>query len=97
MEVSECHNKTKEDVVEKSSSVREAAPFKLRFPRQNQSSSVAKRRRRRRRPFRCQCSRSLTIEGQLLMLQRCALRKFHVTNGQNTRDQVTSDRRSKRA
>ena len=95
MEVSECHNKTKEDVVEKSSSVREAAPFKLLFPRRNQSSSVAKRRRRR--PFRCRCSRSLTIEGQLLMLQRCALRKFHVTNGQNTRDQVTSDRRSKRA
>ena len=94
MEVSECHNKTKEDVVEKSSSVREAAPFKLRFPRRNQSSSVAKRRRS---PFRCQLSRSLTIEGQLLMLQRCALRKFHVTNGQNTRDQVTSDRRSKRA
>ena len=32
-----------------------------------------------------------------LLLQRCALRKFHVTDGQNTRDQITSDRRSKRA
>ena len=34
-----------------------------------------------------------------LLLQRCALRKFHVrvTVGQNTRDQITSDRRSKRA
>ena len=31
------------------------------------------------------------------LLQRCALRKFHVTDGQNTRDQITSDRRSKRA
>ena len=27
----------------------------------------------------------------------CALRKFHVTDGQNTRDQITSDSRSKRA
>ena len=26
----------------------------------------------------------------------CALRKFHVTDGQNTRDQITRDRRSKR-
>ena len=32
-----------------------------------------------------------------LLLQRCALRTFHVTVGQNTRDQVTSDRTSKRA
>ena len=32
-----------------------------------------------------------------LLLQRCALRKFHVTDGQNTRDQITSDRKSKRA
>ena len=32
-----------------------------------------------------------------LLVQRCALRKFHVTDGQNTRDQITSDRRSKRA
>ena len=30
-----------------------------------------------------------------LLLQRCALRKFHVTNGQNLCEQVTSDRRSK--
>ena len=37
-----------------------------------------------------------TIEGQNALLQRCALRKFHVTNGQNKRDQITSDRRSKR-
>ena len=27
-----------------------------------------------------------------LLLQRCALRKFHVTDGQNTRDHITSDR-----
>ena len=26
-----------------------------------------------------------------LLLHRCALRKFHVTNSQNTRDQITSD------
>ena len=32
-----------------------------------------------------------------LLLQRCALRKFHVTDGQNTRDTITSDRRSRRA
>ena len=32
-----------------------------------------------------------------LLLQRCALRKFHVTDGHNTRDQITSDRKSKRA
>ena len=30
-----------------------------------------------------------------LLLQRCASRKFHVTDGQNTRN--TSDRRSRRA
>ena len=33
----------------------------------------------------------------MLLLQRCALRKFQVTDGQNTRDQITSDRRSKHA
>ena len=33
----------------------------------------------------------------MLLLQRCASRKFHVIDGQNTRDQITSDRRSKRA
>ena len=27
----------------------------------------------------------------MLLLQLCALRKFHVTDGQNTRDQITSD------
>ena len=33
-----------------------------------------------------------------LLLQRCAaLRTFHVTVGQNTRDQITNDRTSKRA
>ena len=32
-----------------------------------------------------------------LLLQRCALRKFHVADGQNTRDQITSDGRSKLA
>ena len=32
-----------------------------------------------------------------LLLQRCALRKFHVTDGQNSRDQIKSDRTSKRA
>ena len=32
-----------------------------------------------------------------LLLQGCALRKFHVTDGQNTRDQITSDRMSNRA
>ena len=31
-----------------------------------------------------------------LLLQRCALRKFHVIDGQNMRDQITNDRRSKR-
>ena len=32
-----------------------------------------------------------------LLLQQCALRTFHVTYGENTRDKITSDRRSKRA
>ena len=32
-----------------------------------------------------------------LLLQRCALRKFHVTDGQNTRDKITSDKRSRHA
>ena len=31
-----------------------------------------------------------------LLLKRCALRKFHVIDCHNTRDQVASDRRSKR-
>ena len=34
--------------------------------------------------------RATTIEG---LLQYCALRKFHVTDGQNTRDQIKSDGR----
>ena len=29
------------------------------------------------------------------LLQRCAFRKFHVTDAQNTREQITSERRSK--
>ena len=33
----------------------------------------------------------------MLLLKRCALRKFHVTDSQNTRDQITNDRKSKRA
>ena len=32
-----------------------------------------------------------------LLLHRCALRKFHVKDSQNTRDQITSDRGSKHA
>ena len=36
-------------------------------------------------------------EVKTLLLQRCALRKFHVTDGQNTRDQTTRGRRSKRS
>ena len=39
--------------------------------------------------------RATTIEGQNAFLQRCALRTFFVTDGQNTRDQITSNRRSK--
>jgi len=31
------------------------------------------------------------------LLQRCTLHKFHVTDALNTRDKITSDRRSKRA
>ena len=31
------------------------------------------------------------IEGKTLLLQQCALGKFHVTDGHSTRDQVTSD------
>ena len=58
-EVSECHNKTKTDKYEKSSSVREAELLKLRFSRRTRNpSSVAKRRRR---PFRCRCIRSLFV------------------------------------
>ena len=36
--------------------------------------------------------RATTIEGQNAFLQRCALRKFLVTDGQKTRDQITSNR-----
>ena len=41
--------------------------------------------------------RATTIEGQNALLHRCALRKFRVTYRQITRDQITSDGRSKRA
>ena len=69
MEVSEYHNnKTKEDVVEKPSSVREAAPLQLRFPRRKRNPWISlarlQRRRRRRCPFRRRSLRFLTIEGQ---------------------------------
>ena len=33
----------------------------------------------------------------MLLLHRCALRKFHVTDSQNTRDQITSDARDQNA
>ena len=39
-----------------------------------------------------------TIEGQYAFAPSlCGLRKFHVTGSQNTRDQIASDRKSKRA
>ena len=41
--------------------------------------------------------RRLRSKVKTLLLQRWALIKFHVRGGQNTRDQITSDRRSKRA
>ena len=34
---------------------------------------------------------------EALLLDRCALRKFHATDSQNTRDQISSDSKSKRA
>ena len=41
--------------------------------------------------------RATTIEGQYAFAPSlCALRKFHVTDSQNTRDQIASDRKSKR-
>ena len=40
--------------------------------------------------------RATTIEGQYAFAPSlCALRKFHVTDSQNTRDQIASDRMSK--
>ena len=39
--------------------------------------------------------RATTIEDQNAFAS-CASSKFHVTDSQNTRDQITSDRRSKR-
>ena len=36
------------------------------------------------------------LKVKALLLQRCALRKFRVTYGQNTRDQITNNGRSKR-
>ena len=41
--------------------------------------------------------RATTIGVQTLLLQCCALRKFQVTDVQNTRDQITRSRRKKRA
>ena len=41
--------------------------------------------------------RAPTIEVKALSLKRCALHKFHVTDSQNTRDHITTDRRLKRA
>ena len=35
--------------------------------------------------------RATTIQGKTLLLQCFALRKVHVIDGQNTRDQITSD------
>ena len=40
---------------------------------------------------------SFPPHGPNALLQHCALRKFYVTDGQNTRDKITRDRRSKRA
>ena len=37
-----------------------------------------------------------TTEGQNAFAPALALREFHGTYGQDTRDQITSDRRSKR-
>ena len=39
--------------------------------------------------------RETTAEAQTILLQCCASRKFHVIDGQNKRDQIMSDRRSK--
>ena len=35
--------------------------------------------------------RTTTIKVKTLLLQRCALHKFHVTDGQNMHDQIMSD------
>ena len=40
--------------------------------------------------------RARSIEVKTLLLQCCALRKFHAIEGHNERDQNTIDRRSKR-
>ena len=36
------------------------------------------------------------LKVKMLLLQHCALRKFHMIDGQNTCDQIMSDRKSKR-
>ena len=41
--------------------------------------------------------RATTIKVKMLLLHRCALCKFNVTDSQNTSDQITSDRKSKHA
>ena len=40
--------------------------------------------------------RATTIEGPNVLFQSCALLKFNVTDWQNTRNQITTGRRSKR-
>ena len=37
-----------------------------------------------------------SIEGENAFAHRCTLRKLHVTDSKNIRDQITSDKRSKR-
>ena len=41
--------------------------------------------------------RAINIESQNAFAVMCVLRMFHVIDGQNTRDEITRDRRSKRA
>ena len=43
-----------------------------------------------------ECGRQ-RLKVQTILLQRFALHNFQVTDGQGMRDQMTSDRRSKRA
>ena len=43
-----------------------------------------------------ECGRQRS-EVKTLFLQRCALRKFHLTDGKNMRDQIMSDTRVQRA
>ena len=43
-----------------------------------------------------ECGRQ-RLKVKTLLLHRCALRKFRVTDGETTCNQITSDRRSKRS